>query len=177
MDAYHAFLDRRTHAGRLTGPPPSWLPDALFDFQRILTEWAIRRTRAAIFADCGLGKTLMQLVWAENVARAMNQPVLILTPLAVGAQTVREGEKFGIECERSRDGRMPASPRIVVTNYEQLKHFAPSDFGGMVCDESSILKHFGGATQRAALFVEDAVSVALHRDGRAERLRGARHVE
>jgi hypothetical protein len=88
----------------------------------------------------------MQLVWAENVARKTGKPVLILTPLAVGAQTVREGAKFGIECHQSRDGR-PAQ-NITVTNYEKLHLFDPNDYSGCVCDESSILKHFTGATQK-----------------------------
>jgi hypothetical protein len=93
-----------------------------------------------------MGKTPMQLVWAENVRRHTGKPVLILTPLAVGPQTVGEGIKFGIPCVRSRDGAV--GPGIVVTNYEKLHLFTPQDFGGVVCDESSILKHFSGATQK-----------------------------
>jgi hypothetical protein len=119
------------------------MPSDLFDFQQSLVEWAVRRGRAAIFADCGLGKTAMQLTWAQNVAQHADQPVLILTPLAVAAQTIREGEKFGIECARSSDGAI--NSRIVITNYERLEHFSPSDFAGVVCDESSILKSFDGA--------------------------------
>jgi hypothetical protein len=90
---------------------------------------------------------LQQLVWAENVARKTNKPVLILTPLAVSLQTVREAEKFDIECVRSVDGTVKS--RIVVTNYERLHHFRPADFDGVVCDESSILKSFDGATRLA----------------------------
>lgn len=123
------------------------MPDALFDFQRHLVEWAVRIGRDAVFADCGLGKTPMQLTWAENIARKADGRVLVLTPLAVGAQTVREGVKFGVECGRSRDGSLPAE-RIVVANYEMLEHFQAPDFVGVVCDESSILKHFGGTTQK-----------------------------
>jgi len=84
----------------------------------------------------------MQLVWASNIAKRSGKPVLIITPLSVGAQTVREGEKFGIECAQSRDGSVPA--RITVTNYHQLHRFSASQFGGVVCDESSILKNFDG---------------------------------
>jgi hypothetical protein len=146
---YAAFLARKAQLDGGSGFAPIWLPDFLFDFQADLVTWALRRGRAAIFADCGLGKTPMQLVWAENVVRHTNGRVLILTPLAVGGQTVREGEKFGIACHRSRDGVIPAGARIIVTNYEQLHHFAPSSFDGVVCDESSILKHFSGATQKA----------------------------
>ena len=91
--------------------------------------------------------TPMQLVWAENVVRKTNKAVLVLTPLAVGPQTVCEGVKFGIETTRSRDGKH--SGGIVITNYEKLHHFNPADFAGVVCDESSILKHFSGATQSA----------------------------
>ena len=123
-----------------------WMPDFLFDFQAALVEWAIEKGRAAHFADCGLGKTPMQLVWAENVVRHANKPVLLLTPLAVSAQTVAEGEKFGIECRRQREGE--AWVGINVTNYERLHYFNPSDFAGVVCDESSILKSFDGARRQ-----------------------------
>jgi hypothetical protein len=141
--SYASFLDQKTHAGALQGFEPVWMPSSLFDFQQSLVGWAIRKGRAAIFADCGLGKTAMQLTWAENVARHADKPVLILTPLAVAAQTVREGEKFGIECHRSSDGVIAG--RIVITNYERLEHFNPADFAGVVCDESSILKSFDGS--------------------------------
>lgn len=139
---YAAFLAARRHTSTDHGFDPDYLPDCLMDFQRALVQWSVRKGRAAIFADCGLGKTLMQLVWAENVARHTGRRVLILAPLAVSSQTVREGEKFGIEVARSREGELPA--QIVVTNYERLHHFDPADFSGCVCDESSILKNFDG---------------------------------
>lgn len=148
MTDYHAFLETKRQLGADSGFEPVWMPDFLFDFQAALVEWAIRKGRAAIFADCGLGKTPMQLVWAENVVRKTNGRVLIITPLAVSEQTIREGEKFGIECRRSRDGTV-GSAGIVVTNYERLHHFTPRDFQGAVGDESSIIKHFSGATQKA----------------------------
>jgi hypothetical protein len=141
---YAAFLDRKLHANDANGFDPLWLPDFLFDFQRALVTWALRLGRAGIFADCGLGKTPMQLVWAENVVRHTNGRVLVLTPLAVAAQTVREGEKFGINVTRSRDGKNLPAAGIVVTNYERLHYFDPADFVGAVCDESSILKSFDG---------------------------------
>lgn len=144
---YEEFIDQKTHHGADSGFEPLWMPDALFDFQRSLTEWAIRKGRAAIFADCGLGKTLMQLVWAENVVRHTNTKVLILTPLAVSFQTVSEAAKFGIEATRSSGEHVEGS-RIVVTNYERLHHFDPTEFSGVVCDESSILKSFEGATRK-----------------------------
>ena len=143
---YSEFLDTKTQSGDLSGFEPVWLPDRLFDFQRALVEWAIRKGRAAIFADCGLGKTICQLVWAENVVRHTGKPVLILTPLAVSSQTVSEGAKFGIEAKRCRDGQHDGG--IVVTNYERLDHFDWHDFAGVVCDESSILKNFGGVTRK-----------------------------
>lgn len=146
MNTYQEFLERKTQVGGEHGFDPVWMPDFLYPFQQHLVTWATRKGRCALFADCGLGKTPMQLVWAENVCRKTNGRVLILTPLAVAAQTVREGEKFGIDVQQSRDGK-PA-PRITVTNYEQLHKFDPNGFVGMVGDESSILKHFTGATQK-----------------------------
>lgn len=140
-DGYAAFLDHKIHSGSDTGFDPVFMPDYLFDFQSALVQWAVRKGRAAIFADCGMGKTPMQLVWAENVARKTGGKVLILTPLAVGAQTVKEAAKFHIEATRSRDG---GAHRITITNYEQLHHFSPDDFKAVVCDESSILKSFDG---------------------------------
>ena len=138
MSDYQAFLERKAQLQTRDGFEPLWLPDELFDFQRDLTEWAIMAGRCALLEDCGLGKTLQQLVWAENVVRHTNGRVLILTPLAVAPQTIREGEKFGIEVSRH-----PAA-QIHVTNYERLSHYDPADFVGVVCDESSILKSFDG---------------------------------
>ena len=146
MTTYETFLDRKTQLDHRDGFTPTWVPDWLFDFQSALVEWSVSQGRAAIFADCGLGKTPMQLVWAENVHRYTNQPVLLVTPLAVGAQTITEAGKFDIEAHVSRDGR--PMPGITVTNYEQLEKFTPADFGGIVCDESSAIKSFDG-TRRA----------------------------
>jgi hypothetical protein len=146
--SYEQFLEAKTHVGAEHGFDPIWMPDSLFPFQAALVEWACRKGRAAIFADCGLGKTPMQLVWAENVARKTDGRVLILTPLAVAFQTVREGEKFGIEVAHRREG-LQDGDRIVVTNYERLHYFNAEDFQGVVCDESSILKNFDGSTRKA----------------------------
>jgi hypothetical protein len=123
------------------------MPDFLFDFQRSLVEWSLRKGRAALFEDCGLGKTPQQLVWAENVVRKTNRPVLVLTPLAVTSQTIREGEKFGIDARRAPTGLVHNG--INVVNYERLHHFNASDFAGVVLDESSILKSFEGTTRAA----------------------------
>jgi len=138
---YNEFLTSRSQLKGDHGFDPVWMPDFLFDFQKYLVEWSTRKGRGAIFADCGMGKTPMQLVWAENVCRKTKGNVLILTPLAVSAQTIKEGEKFGIEVTRSDNG---TPHRITVTNYERLHHFNSKDFEGCVCDESSILKSFDG---------------------------------
>ena len=144
---YAAFLHRKSQSANDFGFDPTWMPDFLFDFQQALVEWALRKGRAAIFADCGLGKTPMQLVWSENVIRETGKPVLILTPLAVATQTKHEADKFGVEASRSIDGTVHSG--INIANYERLHYFDPDKFGGVVCDESSILKHFSGATQKA----------------------------
>lgn len=138
---YTSWLEDRAQAGASSGFEPTFMPGWLFDFQRSLIEWAVRQGRCALFADCGLGKTPMQLVWAENVARHTGGRVLILTPLAVTAQMEREAQKFGIEAKVSRDGTLH---RITITNYERLGYFNPADFRACVCDESSILKSFAG---------------------------------
>ena len=140
---YSDFVATKAHRGAKHGIPPLWTPDSMFDFQRELVEWALHLGRAAIFADCGMGKTLMQLTWAENILRHSNKPVLVLTPLAVGQQTVREASKFGIEAEFDKTGLLNSG--IVVTNYESLHRFDRHEFAGVVLDESSILKSFDGA--------------------------------
>lgn len=140
---YAEFINGKTQFGCDSGFAPVFMPDAAFEFQQALIDWSVRKGRAAIFADCGLGKTLIQLAWAENIIRHTNGRVLILTPIAVGKQTCREAEKFGMHAERSHDGKLNDA-RIVVANYERLHYFSPDDFDGVVCDESSILKNFKG---------------------------------
>lgn len=137
-----AFLERKAQLGTRDGFAPVFMPGFLFDFQRALVEWAVEQGRSALFCDCGMGKGPMALVWAENVVRHANGRVLVLAPLAVSQQFLREGEKFGIEVRRSSDGR--AHPGITVTNYERLHLFDPADFAGVACDESGILKNFDG---------------------------------
>ncbi len=112
--------------------------------QQSLTDWAIRKGRGAIYADTGLGKTIMFLTWAENIVRHTNKPVLILTPLAVAWQTVKEGEKFGIKVVRSPDGKLPSDANIIVTNYDRLHLFSSDDFAGCACDESAVIRNFEG---------------------------------
>jgi len=118
----------------------------LFDFQRDIVNWALRRGRAAIFADCGMGKTPMQLEWAKHIPGE----VLILAPLAVSAQTVREGAKFGVPVAYARKDSQ-ITERITVTNYEMLDHFDIDRFAGVVLDESSILKAYDGKTRTAII--------------------------
>jgi len=145
LQEYREFVEAKTHLSGEFGFAPIYENPNCYDFQNNLIEWALAQGRGATFADCGLGKTLMQLVWAENVHRKTNKPVLILAPLSVSSQTVEEAEKFGIEAYRSQDGVIPHGKGIICTNYERLHHFNASDFGGVVCDESSILKNFDGA--------------------------------
>ncbi len=140
--AYADFLERRVQLDGMHGFEPEWMPDFLFPFQRTLVEWAQRKGRAAVFADCGLGKTPMQLVWAENVYRHTGKPVLIVTPLAVSYQTQHEAEKFGVDAATSRGGKPAAT--VTITNYERLHLFDTEDYGGVVCDESSAIKAFDG---------------------------------
>lgn len=143
--SYADFLAAKGQKNTGHGFDPYDIPSHLFGFQSGLVEWAIRQGRGAIFADCGLGKTPMELAWAANVHRHTGKPVLLLTPLAVGFQIVAEAHKFGHDAGLSRTGQ-PTAP-ITVTNYEQAAKFNPSDFGGVVCDESSAIKAFDGTTR------------------------------
>lgn len=146
MMGYAEFIAAKKHIASSGGFEPASIPDFLYDFQAHLVDWAVRKGRAAIFADCGLGKTPMQLAWGDNIVRKTGKPVLLLTPLAVAAQTEIEAEKFGIDGRRSADGT--AVGQITITNYEKLQKFSPDDFSGVICDESSILKAFDGTRRR-----------------------------
>jgi DNA modification methylase len=147
MTTYADFLQSKAAVDPATGlrEIPALNPK-LFPFQRDIVRWALRRGRAAIFADCGLGKTPMQLEWAQHVPGN----VLILAPLAVAAQTKREGEKFDIPVGVARS-QADVAGKITVTNYEMLDRFDPSQFQGIVLDESSILKAHDGATRNAII--------------------------
>ena len=142
---YQSFLQAKSQIGHNSGFEPNFLPPFLFDFQRHLVEWAVQKGRAAIFAYPGLGKTPMLLCWATNVVRHTNKPVLVLAPLPVCPQTLREADKFGIQATRSQDGKHRSG--IIVSNYERLHLFDPSDFSGVVCDEP-ILKNFTGTIRK-----------------------------
>jgi len=151
VEDYAEFVRRKlvlkAPSGLQDVPP---LGDYLFPFQRALVDWCLRRGRAALFAECGMGKTRMQLEWARVVAEHTGEPVLILAPLAVSQQTVREGNACGIGVTYAR-AQSEVSGAITITNYEMLSKFDPAAFGGVVLDESSILKRFMGATKRALL--------------------------
>ena len=142
MKVYEQFLTTKTIADIASGMQCDNVNAMLYPFQRDITKWALRRGRACVFADCGLGKTPIQLAWADEVRKEAGD-VLIVAPLAVAAQTVREGVKFGVDVTYSRDGNTNGSG-ITITNYEMVSKFDPSQFAGVVLDESSILKSFTG---------------------------------
>lgn len=149
MKTYQEFIKAKEKTLQESGFTPKELNKNLFDFQKFIVSTALKKGRYAIFADCGLGKTLMQLEWANQVVMYTDKPVLILAPLAVSGQTIQEGNKFGIEVQKwNHDfNTMTAIPKgIYITNYEQLdKITVTDDFSGIVLDESSILKNFEGA--------------------------------
>ena len=139
---YKEFIISKAHSGLNHGFDPLYIPDEMYDFQRSLVDWALIKGRAAIFADCGLGKTLMQMTFALNCTMKENKPSLIVCPLSVAPQTVREGEKFGIEIHQSRDGKVRKG--ITITNYEKIHLFNPDDYCAVILDESSAIKNFDG---------------------------------
>lgn len=143
---YADFLASKRQLPGGNGFEPTCMPSHLFDFQAALVEWSVQQGRAAIFADCGLGKTLQALTWARNVHEHTGKPVLMVTPLAVSFQVEKEAGKFDQDAAVSRDGSVRAA--VTVTNYERLELFNPDDFAGVVCDESSAIKSFDGVRRR-----------------------------
>lgn len=137
------------------------IPVGLFDWQREIVKWATYKGRAAIFASCGMGKTAMQLSWADQVVMHTNRPVLILAPLAVNEQTEKEGEKFGIKARSIRSMSDMDGPGIYIINYEMISHVSPELFGGVVLDESSILKAFSGKMKMALIDMFSATPYRL----------------
>ena len=148
MRDYQDFLKSKSQIGGKSGFEPIFIPDYLFPFQKDLTVWAIEKGKSAIFADTGMGKTPIQLVWAQNIIEHTNKSVLILAPLAVAGQTIREAKKFSIDAKRSHYGEIDEKIRIYVTNYERLHYYDPNDFAGVVCDESSVMKNYEGKRQK-----------------------------
>ncbi len=150
-DDYADFIARKS----LEAPPagiddPGELPDYLKPFQADITRWALRRGRAAVFAGTGLGKTIIQLVWADRIARHTGERILILTPLAVAQQTCGEAEKFGIANVAYAPTKWDIKPetRIVITNYDRFHHFDVNEFAAIVLDESSIIKSHDSKTRK-----------------------------
>ncbi|MDH3322045.1 MAG: DEAD/DEAH box helicase [Flavobacteriaceae bacterium] len=140
---YEEFIKNKKHLLGSFGFEPNYIPDMAFDFQREIITRAVKKGRMAIFADTGLGKTLIQLSIAKNIINHTNKKVLILTPLAVAFQFILEAEKMGIDdIEYSKDGKH--TKKIVICNYERLHYFNSEDFVCVVLDESSILKNFDG---------------------------------
>lgn len=147
--SYREFIESKRRKLQPMGFQPGKLNGNLFDWQATVVDWAVRRGRAALFEECGLGKTLQQLAWAEQVVKHTNKPVVLHCPVGVRQQTKREAEKFGIDCEVKVVNE--ASEVIVginLVNYEKLHHFDPGVFAGVVLDESSVLKNYTGKTKR-----------------------------
>lgn len=143
MNDYQQFLESKKHSILDSGFDATFYPDIAFDFQKYIIKKAVKKGRIAIFADTGLGKTLIQLSIAENIVRHTNKRVLIITPLAVSFQFLKEAEKIGVgDIEQTKDGRH--TKKIVICNYERLHYLNPYDFEGVILDESSILKNFKG---------------------------------
>jgi len=144
---YHDFLKTKEIKSDSVGFEPTSNNPALFDWQSDIVRWALMKGRSAIFADCGLGKTAMQLQWAAQVSAHTGKPVLICAPLAVAVQTQREGIKFSVPvtvCRKQCD----VQPGVNITNYEMLSHFEADRFSGVVLDESSILKDATSSTRK-----------------------------
>jgi DNA modification methylase len=145
LTEYETFLKSKRIVAEKTGidVPPEAINPILYDFQRDITRWALKRGKAAIFEDCGLGKTLQQLEWARHVGGT----VLIVAPLTVNEQTVKEGLKLGLQVRNVRDV-FDLRECINITNYEMIRHFIGADLRGIVLDESSILKSIDGKTKQ-----------------------------
>ncbi len=141
---YQDFIKLKTHSSQNYGIECKYLPDKMFEFQKYVSEYAIKKGRCAVFLDTGLGKTIIELTVAKNYIQHTNKPVLVITPLAVAFQFLKEAEKFGIDdISYSKDGKY--NTKIVVCNYERLEKFNCNDFECVILDESSILKNFDGA--------------------------------
>jgi ERCC4-related helicase len=142
--SYAEFLESKKHSQIDFGIDPNFIPESMFDFQKHISQYAIKKGRCAVFLDTGLGKTIIELTIATNYLKHTNKPVLIICPLAVAFQFIKEAEKFKIDdISYSKDGKY--NTKIVVCNYERLDKFNYSDFDCVILDESSILKNFDGA--------------------------------
>lgn len=144
ISEYYKFLETKKNTIIESGfdIPERELCDSLFPFQKYCVRRALKAGKFAMFEDCGMGKTLQQLEWARQVGIKTNRPVLILAPLGVIGQTIKEGERFGYTVKEINES--PISNGCHITNYENMGNINPSDFAGIVLDESSILKNFTG---------------------------------
>jgi len=162
MKNYQEFLATKatlaTYSGFDVGR--AMLNNNLFGWQKDIVAWALKKGKCAIFADCGLGKTIMQLEWAHHVCSHTGGNVLIVAPLAVATQTQREGAKFGISVNICRSG-VNIKGGINITNYEMLKHFDMGAFAGVVLDESSIIKHVGSQIRQELIAMFGATPYRL----------------
>jgi len=149
---YESFIASKQAADVPSGFVCDVHVDPLFDFQAACVKWALKRGRAALFLDTGLGKTLCQTTWAQKIHEHTGGDIIIAAPLCVAQQTVEEAAKFGIKVKYCRDGSQ-VEPGITITNYEMLEHFDLESFVGVVLDESSILK---GQTSKTRAFIVDA---------------------
>lgn len=146
MTTYQEFIESKKHSQIDYGISPRFIQDSMFDYQKHIAEYAIKKGRCAVFLDTGLGKTIIELTIAKNYIEFTNKPVLIITPLAVAFQFIKEAEKFNIEdVSYSKDGKL--NSKIIICNYERLEKFNASDFDCVILDESSILKNFEGSTK------------------------------
>lgn len=158
---YDEFVRSKRRAEVATGHQPGDLNEHLFDFQHAIVGWAVRRGRAAVFADTGLGKTLMQLSWADEVASHTGGMVLILAPLAVSDQTIEQGSTFGIDVRRVPQGGTPDGPGVWITNYERMDAIDFTELHGLVLDESSILKAHDGKTRQRIIDAAQGIPYRL----------------
>ena len=146
MNKYLELINTKRHSVIESGIKPVFSSDALFDYQKFVVDKTVRMGRHAVFLDTGLGKTIVQLSVAQNYIQTFNKPALIVTPLAVAFQFIKEAEKYGFNSiEYSRTGSH--TKEIVLCNYEQIEKFNPDDFSVILLDESSILKNSDGATR------------------------------
>ena len=160
VNQYDEFIASKVKTAKPCGFTPHGLNPNLFEWQSLIVNWACSQGRAALFEECGLGKTLQQLEWARQVVLHTGQPVLILCPLAVASQTVEEGRKFGIDVKHVHENG-EVHRGVNITNYERIDRFECSQFVGVVLDESSILKSLYGVTRNklTALFAKPCSSL------------------
>lgn len=159
---YYAFLGGKRRQAKMRGltSVPALNP-SMFGYQADVTDFLLRAGSGAAFLDTGMGKSLISLDWGRVIVEKTNKPVLMLAPLAVGPQHEREGARFGIDAKYVRDPSQITGPGIWITNYERLHLFDPAMFGGLVLDESSIVKSFTGKTSRALIAFGESVPYRL----------------